>query len=175
MFLRATFIAAAIGMAAIGSASSGSAVPRCYENSSGTCVEDPTTMPAAALPPIASAPAPTSTVTVQAPPPAPTSTVTVQATPPPNDPDVVPPTTDPRDKEFLLRLTDAGITYDSDTRMVVTSAKSVCLNFDHGWTYGQMVCAGSAQRARRDIAGPQHRLRRGGRADVVPALREYVA
>ena len=46
MFLCAAFIAAPIGMAAIGSASAVSAEPRCYKNSSGTCVEDPTTAPA---------------------------------------------------------------------------------------------------------------------------------
>jgi len=46
MFLRATLVAAAIVTAAIGSASPASAVPRCYENSNGSCVPDPTAAPA---------------------------------------------------------------------------------------------------------------------------------
>ena len=45
MFLRAVLIAAALATAVIGLASPASAVPRCYENSSGTCVEDPEAAP----------------------------------------------------------------------------------------------------------------------------------
>ena len=47
MFFRATLVAAAIATAAIGSASPANAVPRRYENSTGTCVEGPTAAPAA--------------------------------------------------------------------------------------------------------------------------------
>jgi hypothetical protein len=46
MFLRVTLIAAAaIATAVIGSASPANSEPRCYDNSSGTCVEDPTAAP----------------------------------------------------------------------------------------------------------------------------------
>jgi hypothetical protein len=67
-----------------------------------------------------------------------TSTVTVQAAPPvwtpkASDPDVVAPSDDDL---FLLRMRAAGFTI-TDPSVAVSSARGMCVAFDHGETYGQ--------------------------------------
>jgi hypothetical protein len=72
-----------------------------------------------------------------------TSTVTVHAatptwTPKTSDPDDAPAPTD--DELLLQRLAAAGFTI-TDPAVAVSSAREMCMDFDHGETYGQAFAA----------------------------------